>query len=67
MPPLTKADATALWYAVDAQRHQLRAMRDMSPEVQAHIQTETKRLQAAKTALRKVQAMVRNKPKALKP
>lgn len=64
--PLTKADATALWHAVDAMRYELRAMRDMAPEVQAHIPAATERCDAARAALRKVQALVR-KPKAPRP
>lgn len=59
--PLSKADATALWHAVDAMRWNLRVMRDMNPEVQEHIPAETERHDAAKAALRKVQALVRSK------
>lgn len=64
--PLTKADATALWHAIDAMRWSLKAMKDMNPEVQEHIPAETERFDAARAALRKVQAQVR-KPKAVKP
>lgn len=64
--PLTRADAIALWHAVDAMRWSLRAMRDMNPEVQEHIPAETRRHEAAKAALRKVQAQVRGARKARK-
>lgn len=63
---LTKADATAIWHAVDAMRWNLRAMRDM-PDVAQHIPAEQARYDAARSALRKVQALVREAKKAGKP
>lgn len=63
--PLTKADATALWRAVDAMREQYRAMKTM-PDMQQHLEAAQAELARAVAALRKVQAMVR-KPKAVKP
>lgn len=64
---LTKADATALWHAVDAMRWSLKAMQNMNPEVQEHIPAEQARFDAARAALRKVQAQVREARKARKP
>lgn len=65
-PDLTKADATALWHAVEAMRLNLRAMRDLSPEVQDNNPAAAERHKAAMAALRKVRALVR-KPKTVKP
>lgn len=63
--PLTKADATALWHAVEDMKLNVQVMKDM-PDIAEHIPSAQVRLQAAQAALRKVQAHVR-KPKAVKP
>lgn len=63
---LTKADAAALWHAVDAMRWNLRVMRTMA-DLQQHIPAEQARFDAARAALRKVQAQVREARKARKP
>jgi uncharacterized protein (DUF2147 family) len=56
--PITKADATALWRAVEAMREQFRAMKSMSGMAE-HLPAAQAELKAASTALRKVQAQVR--------
>ena len=55
---LTKADAVALWYAVEAYEYTVNAMKTMDymPE---QMESETARLKAAKLALRKVNAIRR--------
>ena len=63
--PLTKADATALWHAVDDMKLNVKVMKDM-PDIAKHIPAAQARLHASRAALRKVQALVR-KPKAVKP
>lgn len=60
---LTKADATALWHAVDAMRWNLRAMSTM-PDMAQHIPAERARFDAARAALRKVYAQMREARKA---
>lgn len=63
--PLTKADSSALWHAVEDMKMQVKVMKDL-PDIAEHIPAAQARLQAAQAALRKVQALVR-KPKAVKP
>lgn len=63
--PLTKADATALWHAVDALRQQYLAMKGM-PEMQHHLPAAQQEMVRAGVALRKVQALAR-KPKVVTP
>jgi len=56
--PLTKADTTALWYAVDAYSSMVRAMRDLPTRLpEASIDKERQILLTAKRALRKVNAI----------
>lgn len=65
---ITRADAVALWHAVDALKYSVRAMRGM-PDMAEHLPTEEARHAAAQVALRKVQALVRasKKPATLRP
>lgn len=63
--PLTKAEATALWHAVEDMKLNVKVMKDM-PDIAENIPAAQTRLQAAQAALRKVHALVR-KPKAVTP
>ena len=66
---LTRADAVALWHAVEAMKDMLqglRGLRDQDPErwTQEMVDADAARLAAAKVALRKVQAAVRSGKRA---
>ena len=55
---ITKADATALWHAVEGLADLCRAMKGM-PDMAEKLPQELARLAAARQALRKVQALAR--------
>lgn len=58
--PLTKAETTALWHAVDALAFQVRVMPDMVPPLSDEcIASERKHLVTARRALRKVNELRR--------
>lgn len=64
---LTKSDTRALWHAVDAMKYSIIGMRELEKEepgkfTPEQIQAEEDRLEEAKSALRKVQAIRRTQP-----
>lgn len=61
-PKLTKADTVALWHAVKALEELCTAMDEMGSFKPEQIAVERGRLATAKRALRKVQAIRREKP-----
>lgn len=62
-PNITRADSVALWHAVQAYVDLVRVMKDMD-FTQEQRDSEQQHLDAAKKALRKVQALVRADRKA---
>ena len=55
--PLTKADTVALWHAVDAYTAQVKILRTLPDVPPAELAVEQQRVQQAKQALRKVNAL----------